>query len=192
MFKRLKRRREKKTDYAQRLKLLKSGKPRLVVRVSLKNVLMQIVQYEPRGDKILTSILTKDLKKFGWLGGCNLPAAYLTGLLAGYKILKKGINEAILDIGLQMSTKGNKIYAAVKGCKDAGLRIPIGENIIPSEERINGKSIENYARLLKENDPERYEKQFSSYLKNGLKPENISKHFEEVKNKIIDNFKAKG
>jgi len=45
---------------------------------------------------------------------------------------------------------------------------------------------------LKENDPERYEKQFSSYLKNGLKPENISKHFEEVKNKIIDNFKAKG
>jgi len=192
MFKRLKRRREKKTDYAQRLKLLKSGKPRLVVRVSLRNVLMQIVQYEPRGDKILTSILTKDLKKFGWLGGCNLPAAYLTGLLAGYKILKKGINEAILDIGLQMSTKGNKIYAAVKGCKDAGLKIPIDENIIPPEERINGKSIENYARLLKENDLERYEKQFSSYLKNGLKPENISKHFEEVKNKIIDNFKSKG
>lgn len=187
MFRKLKRRLEKKTDYYQRLELLKSGLPRLVVRKSLKNILAQVVKYDPQGDRVLTSAITKELRKYGWKGGNNLPAAYLTGLLVGLKAKKLGINKMILDIGLRRSTKGNSIYAVAKGCLDAGIEIPIGSEVIPSEDRISGKHIENYAKLLKEKGM--YEKFFSQVLKNGLKPEEISKHFEEVKRNILKNFK---
>ena len=189
MFRKLKRRREQKTDYYQRLRLLKSGKLRLVVRRSLRNMLVQIVEYHPEGDRILTTIMTKHLRKFGWKGGNNIPSAYLTGLLVGFEALKRGIKEAILDLGLHRSTPGNKIYALVKGCNDAGLKIPLGEKVLPSEDRIKGKHIEEYAKALKESDPERYRKQFSNYIKNGLNPEEFSKHFDEIKNKIIEEYK---
>lgn len=189
MFRKLKRRREKKTDYYQRLRLLKSGKLRLVVRRSLRNMLVQIVEYKPKSDRILMTIMTKHLRKFGWKGGNNVSAAYLTGLLAGFEALRRGIKEAILDLGLQRSTPGNKIYAVVKGCNDAGLKVPVGERVLPSEDRIRGKHIEEYAKILKETDAERYQRQFSGYLKNDLKPEEFTKHFEEVKNKIIETYK---
>ena len=31
---------------------------------------------------------------------------------------------------------------------------------------------------------EKYEKQFSAYIKNNLDPENLEKHFEEIRSKI--------
>jgi large subunit ribosomal protein L18 len=82
------------------------------------------------------------LRKFGWTGHCgNVPAAYLTGFLAGLKALKLGIKSAVLDIGLQTSTKGNALYAAAKGGIDAGLEIPVGSEVMPSENRIMGEHI---------------------------------------------------
>jgi len=42
--------------------------------------------------------------------------------------------------------------------------------------------------MLKEKDPEKYNRQFSRYLKNGLEPEKIVEHFEEVKNKILKEY----
>jgi large subunit ribosomal protein L18 len=138
----LKRRREGKTDYRQRVKLLLSKKPRLVVRKSLKYITAQIVEFNERGDKVIASAHSKNLKKLGWNFACdNLPAAYLTGLMIGKKALEKNVNEAILDIGLHASTKGNRIYAVVKGALDAGLKIPCGEEMLPSEERIFGYHI---------------------------------------------------
>lgn len=187
MFRKLKRRLEKKTDYYQRVELLKSGLPRLVVRKSLKNILAQVVKYDPNGDKVITSAISKELKKYGWKSGNNLCGAYLTGLLIGLKAKGLGIKKMILDIGLQRSTKGNRIYALVKGCLDAGIEIPVGEEVIPSYDRISGKHIENYAKILKEKGT--YEKFFSKVLREGLKPEEISKHFEEVKKKLIESFK---
>ncbi|MFH8109975.1 MAG: 50S ribosomal protein L18, partial [Candidatus Aenigmatarchaeota archaeon] len=109
-----------------------------------------------------------------------------TGLLVGLKAKKLGIKKMILDIGLQRSTKGSRIYALAKGCLDAGIEIPIGKDVLPSEDRISGKHIEDYAKLLKEKGF--YEKFFSKTLKEGLKPEDMSKHFEEVKNNILKSF----
>ncbi len=135
-----KRRRLGKTDYQKRLRLLSSGEPRLVVRKSLNYITAQIIQFDKKGDKTLAGVASRQLKKMGWKFACdNLPAAYLTGLLIGKKAGK--INEAILDSGLHQSTKGNRIYAVVKGATDAGLKIPIGEDILPSEDRIKGKHI---------------------------------------------------
>jgi len=81
----------------------------------------------------------------------NTSAAYLTGYLAGKLALQKGIKEAILDIGLQRPVKGSRVFAALKGLLDAGLEIPHGEDIFPSEERIKGLHIsEEVGKMFEE------------------------------------------
>ena len=183
------RRREGKTNYHKRLALLKSGKPRLVVRKTLNHHVAQIVLYAPEGDKTVVSAHTRELMRdFGWKGhGGNTPSAYLLGLLIGYKALEKGIEEAILDIGLHPPTKGSSIFAVLKGAVDAGLNAPHSEEIYPGEERINGRHIAEYAKMLKEDD-ENYKKQFGGYIVKGLEPEKLPEHFEEVKARIIEKF----
>jgi large subunit ribosomal protein L18 len=136
-----KRRREKKTNYKKRLALIKSGKTRLVIRKSLNNISVQFINYKPEGDYTIISTVSAELKKLGWNKTGNVPAAYLTGLLAGKKAKEKKIEEAILDLGLQISTKGSRIYAALKGVLDAGVKIPHSKDILPSEDRIKGKHI---------------------------------------------------
>jgi len=141
------RKRNGKTDYKKRLNLLKSGKPRLVVRISNRYITAQIVKYYPEGDKVVTTTRSYELKKFNWkYSNKNTPAAYLTGLLCGYKSIAKNISEAILDIGLKPSTKGSRVYAVVKGAIDAGMKIPVNEKIFPSEDRIKGKVISEYKK----------------------------------------------
>lgn len=185
------RRREGKTNYHKRLALLKSGKPRLVVRKTLNHHVAQIVVYDPKGDKTLVSAHTRELMRdFGWKGHCgNTPSAYLLGLLIGYKALEKGISEAILDIGLHPPTKGSSIFAILKGAVDAGLNVPHSEEIYPSEDRIRGETIAEYAKMLKEEDEEKYRRQFGGYLLKGLEPEKLPEHFDEVKARIIEKFK---
>lgn len=154
-----KRRRKKKTDYRSRLALIKSGKTRVVIRKSLNNISVQFIDYRPDGDVTIISAVSTELKKFGWKGlGGNIPAAYLTGYLAGKRAKDKKIVEAILDLGLQISTKGSRIYGALKGVLDAGIKIPYSEKILPSEDRLKGKHIS----------------------------EKIVKQFEDVKKKISE------
>ena len=142
------RRREGKTDYKKRLRLLLSKEPRLVVRKSLNYIRAQIIQFDKAGDKTLATANSKELKKLGWKFACdNLPAAYLTGLLIGKRTLKKKINEVVLDSGLYPSVKGSRIYAMVKGALDAGLKVPYDEKISPSEERIKGMHIKKFKEL---------------------------------------------
>lgn len=153
-----KRRRLGKTDYRRRLKLLLSKKPRLVIRKSLKYITAQIVEFDKRGDKVLFTVNSKKLKKFGWNFACdNLPAAYLTGLMIGKIAKERKISEAILDSGLYSSTRGSRVYATVKGAIESGLKIPVSEEVLPSEERIVGKHIAEYKDKMK-NLPEEFEK----------------------------------
>src|SRR3989344_7150894 len=103
-----KRRREGKTDYKKRLAFVASGRPRLVVRRSLKNINLQLIEYQEEGDKVIASANSSELIKLGWKHSRgNIPAAYLTGFLLGHKAKK--VKEAILDIGLYKSVKGNVI-----------------------------------------------------------------------------------
>jgi len=172
-----KRRRLGITDYRKRLALLLSNKPRLVVRKTLRNIIAQIVEYEPEGDKVLFTIEMKHLRDIGWKGGANIPAAYLIGYLAGKKALEMGIKEAVLDIGRHRATRGAKVFAVLKGAVDAGLNIPHSEEILPSEERIKGEHIASYAKIAKK-------PHFEEYKKRGLKPEKIVEHFEEILKKV--------
>jgi large subunit ribosomal protein L18 len=156
------RRREGKTDYRYRLKSLKSRLPRAVVRKSLKNTIVQFIEYDSKGDKILATASTLELKKLGWAASTSTtPAAYLVGLLAGKRAMKKEISEAVFDAGLQKPTKGSKMFASLKGMLDAGIVIPHGDSILPSEGRLKGEHLD----------------------------ENLAVKFEEVKNRILEEVK---
>ena len=136
------RRRQGRTDYRYRARLLRARVPRAVVRLSNKHTAVQFVEYDARGDRVVITAHSKDLKEFGWEASTsNIPAAYLTGYLAGQRALEKGIEEAVLDIGLKVPAKGATCFAALKGLVDAGITIPHGEEVLPTEERLMGNHI---------------------------------------------------
>jgi large subunit ribosomal protein L18 len=136
-----KRRREKKTNYKKRLALLKSERTRVVIRKSLSNISIQFINFNPEGDQTVAQASSTELKKLGWTRCGNIPAAYLTGLLAGKRAKEKKVEEAVLDLGLQISTKGSRLYAALKGVLDSGVNVPHSESILPPEDRVKGKHV---------------------------------------------------
>jgi large subunit ribosomal protein L18 len=186
----LRRRREGKTDYQARKALVTSRKTRLVTRASNKNIEVQLIIAKPHGDEVLASANSRELiKSYGWRAPTgNIPAAYLTGLLAGLQAKKAGIKEAILDIGLVSPTKGSKIFAVLSGVVDAGVEVPHSEEKIVKE-RMKGEHIAKYARRLGVGSEE-YTAKFSQYTAQGVAPEKISEHFTKVKTDILAGSKS--
>jgi len=134
--------REGKTNYRKRLALVKSGLPRLVIRRHHNSIVAQAVNYDPKGDKVLTGFVSTALKKYGWdVHTGNLPSAYLTGYMLGLRAKKKGIKKMVLDLGLQRVTKGSALFACLKGVLDAGIDVPHGEHMLPDENRLYGGHI---------------------------------------------------
>mmetsp|Transcript_22738 Transcript_22738/g.73131 ORF Transcript_22738/g.73131 Transcript_22738/m.73131 type:complete len:205 (+) Transcript_22738:78-692(+) len=92
-----KRRREGKTDYRARKRLIAQDKNkyntpkyRFVVRFSNRFVICQIVSAEVVGDKILAAASSKELGRYGLKVGLkNFAAAYCTGLLVARRLLQK-------------------------------------------------------------------------------------------------------
>lgn len=185
----LKRRRQNKTDYRKRKIMVTSKIPRFTVRGSLKNMSTQVFNAHSEGDITLTTVNSRELAEYGWKAPCgNIPAAYLTGLLMGFKAQSKGIEQVNPDIGLRRASLGSRVFAAIKGAVDAGLTVPCGD-VLPDESRIKGEHISSYARRLAEAEPELYERRFSKYLSKNLNPEQLPSHFTEVKSNIFQKFK---
>lgn len=175
-----KRRLERKTDYDKRLKLLRSRKPRLVIRISERHSNAQIVRYNLKGDEVLASATTQELKKLGWDYPCsNVPAAYLVGLLIGKRAKENKIKSVVVDIGLKRSTKGSRLYSLLKGALDMGLDIPHSQEILPNEERIKGEHIIRFWKKIK-NENLKIKNQFSK-----SDPTKIEKMFETTKSNIM-------
>ena len=172
----LRRRREVRTDYHQRLRLLKSDKPRLVARTSNQHVTAQLVTTGHDGDETIAGAHSSDLAEYGWEAPTgNLPAAYLTGLLAGTRALEAGIEEAVLDIGLNTATPGNKVFAVQEGAIDAGLEIPHNEAVFAEWERTRGEHIAAYAA---QRDEPLYSGEFDA--------EQLPAHFDSVRETITE------
>ena len=175
--------RERKTNYRKREKLLVGKKDFVTVNVSDENISAQLIRPELLGDKVMASVHSNELLSYGWKGSRkNIPSCYLVGLLLGKKCLQKKISSAILYIGKRHFT--TKIAACLKGLSEAGLELPFSESILPSEDRIQGNHIADYAKKLKAND-DMYKSRFSSNLGSGLEPEKYPTHFSEVKDKIV-------
>ena len=183
------RRRLGKTDYFARRRMVRSGRHRFVVRITSTRVIAQIMEALPAGDRTLATAESRQLKGFGWRGGLkNLPAAYLTGYLAGYQALKAGISDAIADIGLVTPIPGSRVFAVIKGAIDAGLTIPCAEKMFPPEKRLRGDHIAIYAKDLSKDAPTTYKRQFGKVSKGRDELIKLPTTFEAAKGKIEGKF----
>ena len=146
----LRRIREEKTNYGKRKTMLMGKRNFVTVQISNENTQVQIHKPELSGDKVIASAHSRYLVSKGWKGSRkNIPAAYLTGYLAGKKALGKGAKNAILYSGTRKYTQ--RMAAALKGVVDAGLEIPADSETFPPEERIKGEhlSVKNDVLQLK-------------------------------------------
>jgi len=175
------RRHEGKTNYKKRLGMVKSGLPKMTVRKSNRYISAQVIEFQPKGDKVIAQATSKQLEAFGWKAGKNLPSAYLTGMLLASRAKKAGIKEAILDIGFSTPVHGSRVFAALKGALDNGLKVKFGETALPNEERSSGKHIEAFAQDMKGDE---LKKIFSKYAEKGIDVKELTKLFNEIKEKI--------
>ena len=154
-----KRRRQGKTDYFARRRLVfqdknkyDSKKYRLVVRRTCSKIICQIIYSTMTGDKVLAASESTELKRFGLTAGLtNYSAAYCTGLMIARRLLKQvGLAEmyqantdvngeyfnvdddmdekrpfkALLDVGINRTTTGARVFGAMKGACDGGINVP--------------------------------------------------------------------
>ncbi len=139
-----KRKREGKTDYRRRLALLKSGNDRLVIRISGKNIIGQVVRYDEAGDRVILTVTGATLAKNGLdVKGNSSLACYLVGLEIAKRAKEKGINELVLDVGRRRLVKGGRIAAALKGVIEGDCEVPHDPSIFPDEKRIMGSHLKN-------------------------------------------------
>jgi large subunit ribosomal protein L18 len=171
----MRRRREARTNYHQRLRLLKSGKPRLVARKSNQHIRAQLILTGPQGDETMASASSEDLAEYGWEAPTgNLPAAYLTGLLAGKRAVDAGLETAVLDIGLNTATPGNKVFAVQEGVIDAGLEVPHNDEVFAEWARTRGEHIADYA----EAQDGLYAGEFDATT--------LPEHFDDVRERLME------
>ncbi len=146
-FVRFRRRREGRTDYYRRMKLIVSDRPRMVVRRTNRQIIVQLVTATMEGDLTLVAARSAELEAFGYSGSLsNTPAAYLTGMLFAVKALNEGYEGANLDIGLARASRGSRVFAALKGAVSAGLDVPHSPEVLPGDDRTNGAHIAAYQK----------------------------------------------
>jgi large subunit ribosomal protein L5e len=112
-----KRRREGKTDYYARKRLIiqeknkyNTPKYRLIVRISNRNVTTQIAYARIEGDVILSAAYSHELPRYGVkVGLANYASTYATGLLLARRVLQK--------------LKLDKIYAGAKEANGAEYNV---------------------------------------------------------------------
>lgn len=231
------RRREGKTDYLARRKMIKQAKYkynakkyRLIVRFTNKKVICQIAYATIRGDMVVAAANSTELSKYDIPAGYkNYAAAYCTGLLVARRVLKKfGLDETfkgkeevdgedyhieeeehdtrpfkcILDVGLQRTTCGHRMWGALKGAVDGGLHIPHTNKKFPGykapeekgqdaeydaeahKERIFGSHVKEYMEAMAEEDPNKYEAHFSKFIENDIDADKIEEMYETAHEKI--------
>eukprot|EP00917_Polyrhabdina_sp_WS-2016_P002478 GHVP01005297.1.p1 GENE.GHVP01005297.1~~GHVP01005297.1.p1 ORF type:complete len:291 (-),score=70.89 GHVP01005297.1:735-1607(-) len=157
------RRRECKTNYRRRAKLIiqkknlyDTPKYRLVVRIAGKQIVAQCVYSKISGDVVVASARSSELKNYGiTFGLTNYAASYCVGLLCARRAIKefgakvevfapkndddarKECPEVVLDVGLRTTTLGARVFSIMRGAFDGGLRIPHGDK------KLFGYNMEN-------------------------------------------------
>lgn len=166
------------TNYAKRIAGIKSGLARVVVRKSNRGITMQITTYSEKGDNVLATVNSRELKEYGWEPRRNMPTAYLTGMLLAKKA-NFGNRECILDIGIYRPVQGSVVFAAAKGSKDNGMAI--AANLEVDEKRLAGRHIAEYAKAGTGKT------QFTAYAKANFDVKKMDEKFEAVKKQLMAN-----
>lgn len=222
------RRREGKTDYYARKRLIfqdknkyNTPKYRLIVRLSNKDITVQIAYARIEGDRVVCSAYSHELPKYGIkVGLTNYAAAYCTGLLVARRLLNKlgldslysgcievtgeeynvepvdegpGAFRCYLDVGLARTTTGARVFGAMKGAVDGGLNIPHSVKRFPGysaetksfnadvhRAHIFGQHVADYMRTLEEEDEESFKRQFSRYIKLGIRADDLEDIYKKA------------
>jgi len=224
------RRRQGKTDYQQRHKLIRQAKNkyntpkyRLVVRFTNTDVIIQIVYARLKGDVVMTAAYSHELPRYGLeVGLTNYASAYCTGLLLArrhltsmrlakryegkvkvtgedWKYEPEELEEGpkpfrcFLDIGLVRTTRGNRVFSALKGACDGGLDVPHSETRFAGydtkKETLDSKKLRrylfgghvaDYMKKLQKDDPEKYKRQFATYIKKNVQPGDMEALYTKV------------
>lgn len=223
-----KRRREGRTDYQARKRLIfqdknkyNTPKYRLIVRLSNRDITCQIAYARIEGDRIVCAAYAHELPRYGVkVGLTNYAAAYCTGLLVARRILQKlgldslysgctdvngdeycvepledgpGAFRCYLDVGLSRTTTGARVFGAMKGAVDGGLNIPHSVKRFPGynaeeknfdagvhREHIFGQHVAKYMKELEGEDEEAYKRQFSRYIKLGIRADDIETIYKKA------------
>jgi len=228
------RRREGKTDYRARKRLITQArnkfntpKYRMVVRISNRYCYTQIAWATLKGDRILCQATSQELPKYGLPGDegfglKNWTACYATGLLLARRVLQKLGLDAIyagqteidgedyiveevenkprpfsvcLDVGLQTTSTGARVFGALKGALDGGLLIPHSVRRFPCGEKeshdvdllrkyVYSGHVGEYMEQMEEDDEEMYKTHFARYLENQVTNENLEETWQAVYDKI--------
>jgi len=200
------RRREGKTDYYARKRLVNQDKNkyntpkhRLVVRITNRDVIAQIVYSKLDGDIVRASAYAHELPSFGFkVGLTNYASCYSVGLLLARRMLKslkldeayKGVEEVtaemyeveandegprpfrcFLDIGLQRASTGARIFGVLKGAVDGGLAVPHSEKRFPGYD----------------NDAKEYDAEFHESM---IFATHVSDYMEHLVEQDEDRYKA--
>jgi len=100
---------------------------------------------------------------------------------------------AYLDVGIKSTSRGAKVFAAMKGASDGGMDIPHNYKKFPGfdpdansydpeefKNRIFGAHIGEYMDMMEEDDEENYKKVFSSYIANDYGSDDLEGLYEGV------------
>merc|ERR1712085_159948 len=203
---------------------------RLVVRFTNRKVVCQIMYATIRGDMVVEQAASTELSKFGVpVGLKNYAAAYCTGLLIARRMLKKfGLDQTfkgkeeldgedyhveeedceqrplkvILDVGLQTTCVGHRMWGALKGAVGGGLHIPHNNKLFPGykpaedkgaeaeydaeahKEKIFGSHVKEYMEMMQEEDPTKYEAHFAKFIENSIDADAMEDMYTKAHSKI--------
>lgn len=165
---------EAKTDYYARKRLIlqdknkyKTPKYRLVVRMTNRDIIAQVVAADLTHDVVIAAAYAHELPRYGIkLGLTNYAAAYATGLLLARRVNTKfnlsyeGTTEvngedynveasededaakpfkALLDVGLARTSAGARVFGVMKGACDGGIDVPHNDHRFPGSKREGGE-----------------------------------------------------
>lgn len=219
-----KRRRQSKTDYYARRRLVcqdknkyDSKKYRLVARRTNRRIIAQIIYATMTGDRVLSAADSFELKRFGLTAGLsNFSAAYATGLLLARRLLKQvgldstyGANDeingeyfnveenmqdrrpfkALLDVGINSTSTGARVFAVMKGACDGGINVPHNTKRFPGYTRQKTEIVQN--KRGKTQDTEKVEAKFvPSVLRGRIFGTHVTAYANLLKKDEPEKFKS--
>jgi large subunit ribosomal protein L5e len=143
-----------------------------VVRRTNSKFILQVIYSNMNGDMVMTAAESTELVNHGLSAGLtNYSAAYATGLLIARRLLKKvglsdlyKVNDEVngeyfnvdespdddkrpfkvfLDVGIQRTTTGARVFGALKGACDGGLNVPHNTKRFPGYTRAKIEEVVN-------------------------------------------------
>jgi len=111
---------------------------------------------------------------------------------------------AYLDVGIKRTTRGAKVFAAMKGASDGGMDIPHNHKRFPGydpdtktfdpedlKDHIFGGHVGQFMEMMAEDDEENYKKVFKAYIDEDLGAEDLEGLYEGVHAAIREDPSAK-